>query len=78
MKKLFNQKKKLARQDLETGFLLDRLIEERWGFSYSQVDCDESIDTLDYGIGNLDFESFVAKMDEYRAKVDNGDLKLNA
>ena len=77
MKELYNLKKKLAHNDLFIGRELDKLISERWGFSYSQVDDDECIDTLDYGTGNLDYNSFVKKMDWYKKEIENGNKKLN-
>lgn len=69
MKRLFNQKKQMALRDREIGAELDREIEERWGFHYSQTDDDEIIDTLDHGTSSLTYAEFVEKMDAYAADV---------
>ena len=70
MKALYNKKKKLARELRELGFELDQKIEERFGFSYSETDDDEIIDTLDYGTSSLDYASFIEKMNDYKKERD--------
>lgn len=77
MEELYNLKKELAHNMLIIGRELDEIIQEKWGFSYSQVDDDESIDTLDYGTSDLDYDSFVKKMDCYKKEIENGNKKLN-
>jgi len=64
MKRQFNKVKKLARDLHSESAKLDLMIEERWGFSYSNFDYDYAIDTLDYGTANLNFEVFVKTMNE--------------
>ena len=43
---------------------LDKLIVERWGFHYSDVDDDWNIDMLDYGNGLQDYKTFCKQMDD--------------
>lgn len=71
MKALFNKKKKLARQLKEVGHLLDLEINKKWGFHYSETDDDQIIDTLDYGICGISFDTFIRKMDEYKENLEN-------
>ena len=78
MKALFNKKKKLEKQSKEIGCLLDKEIEERWGFHYSQTDSDPMIDTLDYGTENIDYKEFVERMDEFKKMKDSGEWTPNA
>ncbi len=70
MKTQFNKVKKLARQLRAESWKLDRMIDEKWGFSYSYTDDDKIIDTLDYGIGDLTFEEFKETMNQYRKDLD--------
>ena len=78
MKALFNKKKKLVQELNNIGCLLDREIDERWGFHYSQTDSDPIIDTLDYGTSSIDYKDFVERMHEFKKKEDNGDWTPNA
>ena len=73
MKGLFNKKKKLIKQINEIGYLLDKEIEERWGFHYSQTDFDPIIDTLDYGTSDIEYKVFVEIMNEYKGEKDKGE-----
>jgi hypothetical protein len=73
MKSLFNKKKKLIKQLNEIGYLLDKEIEERWGFHYSQTDSDPMIDTLDYGTFDISYKDFVDRMDNFKEKQDKGE-----
>lgn len=73
LKKYFNKKKKIVRETKEIGNTLDSLIVKEWGFHYSETDDDMIIDTLDYGISAISFESFVRKMDEYKKNSDEND-----
>ena len=66
MKAQFNKVKKLTRQLKEEGLKLDRMINEKWGFSYSETDDDKIIDTLDYGTDNITFEEFTSIMNKYK------------
>ena len=68
MKSLFNKKKKLIKQLNEIGYLLDKEIEKRWEFHYSQTDCDPIIDTLDYGTNNISYKDFVDTMNDFKEK----------
>ena len=73
MKSLFNKKKKLIKQLNEIGYLLDKEIEKRWGFHYSQTDSDPMIDTLDYGTNDINYKDFVEMMDEFKEKQSLGE-----
>ena len=66
MKKLFEKKKKIIEQLNEVSFQLDREINNRWGFSYSETDDDSMIDTLDYGTQSISYKEFVRLMDKYK------------
>lgn len=77
MKALYN---KLKKKQAEVRFMsseLDRLIQERWGFDYSQTDHDRIIDTLDYGTDDLEYKEFVKLMDKLKDQVENGGITLN-
>ena len=60
----YNKVMKLASKKQEEGNKLDSMINKKWGFNYSEMDLDEIIDTLDYGIGNTSYEHFKIIMDE--------------
>jgi hypothetical protein len=68
MKALFNKKKSLLKELNAVGFLLDKKIEERFGFHYSQTDNDEMIDSLDYGTQDLKYNRFIELMKRYGEK----------
>ena len=70
MKALFNKKKKLLEELNFVSRELDTKIDERWGFSYSETDDDEMIDTLDYGTNSICYQTFVTKMDFYKSNID--------
>ena len=78
MKALFNEKKRLIKELNAVGFLLDRKIEERFGFHYSQTDNDSMIDTLDYGTQSLEYKDFIELMSDYKERQKNNDWTPNA
>lgn len=76
MKSQFNKVKKLAKQLRVESFKLDQMIDEEWGFNFSETDDDEIIDTLDYGTNSITFENFKSKMDYYKKnKEEQGRFK---
>lgn len=77
MKALYNKLKKKQAEIRYLSAELDRLIQERWGFDYSQTDNDRIIDTLDYGTDDLEYSDFVRLMDKLKEQVDNGEIALN-
>jgi len=66
LKKLFEARKKTTLKARTAGFLLDRKINEIFGFSYSETDNDEMIDTLDYGHNAISFKHFFELMNYYK------------
>ncbi len=62
MKLQFEKVKKLAIKKQDESKKLDQMIDKKWGFSYSDEDIDEIIDSLDYGTGDISFERFVKLM----------------
>jgi hypothetical protein len=70
MKAQFNKVKKLARQIQQESWKLDRMIDEKYGFSYSETDDDKMIDTLDYGTDDISFEEFDLRMSQYKKGFD--------
>jgi hypothetical protein len=66
MKAQYNKVKKLARQLKQESWILDRMIDEKFGFSYSETDDDKIIDTLDYGTDDISFEEFKLRMEQYK------------
>lgn len=62
LKKLFENKKKLARKDRRAGKEFDDGCAKYYGFQFHQKewlkDNEQIIDTLDYGTSDLDFEVF--------------------
>lgn len=66
LKKLFEARKKATLKAKEAGFALDKKINEMFGFSYSETDNDEMIDTLDYGHNGIDFRHFFELMTYYK------------
>ncbi len=66
LKKLFEDKKKAALKSKQAGFALDKKIDKIFGFSYSETDNDEMIDTLDYGINAISFKHFFELMTYYQ------------
>ena len=63
MKNLYNEKKRLMKELNKVGYLLDKKIEERFGFSYSQTDTDPIKHTLGYGNQDLEYKEFLALME---------------
>lgn len=70
MESLFNRVKKMTRERHLLGAELDREIEKRWGFHYSETDDDPIIDTLDYGTNSITYDEFVKRMDEYKKNIE--------
>lgn len=70
MKVQFNKVKKLARQLKAESWKFDRMIDDTYGFSYSETDDDKIIDTLDYGIDDITFEEFKSRMNQYKNDLD--------
>lgn len=77
MKAQYNRVKKLAQQLRDASAVLDNMIEDRWGFHYSNTDDSAIIDCLDYAIGDLDYKDFVERMDNYEKQIAAGRFKLN-
>ena len=73
---LFKKKKTLVRQTNEVGRNLDFLINEMWGFHYSETDDDPIIDTLDCGIYDISFETFLRKMNGYKKNIEENNGKF--
>lgn len=78
MQKQYLKVARLARELKAASSNLDRMIEQRWGFNYSQTDDDQIIDTLDYGTDELSYSEFVEKMNKYKREVEQGERSLNA
>lgn len=70
MKAQFNKVKKLARQLKAESWELDRMIDNEWGFSYSETDDDKIIDTLDYATDDITFEEFNSRMNQYKKDLE--------
>ena len=68
LKRQFEKVKKLAIKNHNESHKFDLMINKVWGFSYSDVDFDSAIDTLDYGTSDISFEDFVKLMDNYKLK----------
>lgn len=66
IKRQFNKVKSLCAKLRAESFKLDRMIDEEWGFSYSDTDDDPMIDTLDHATQSISFEEFKKRMDQYR------------
>ena len=70
MKAQFNKVKKLARKFKDESWKLDRMIDDKWGFSYSETDDDKIIDTLDNGTDDITFEEFKLRMNQYKIDIE--------
>ena len=66
MKAQFNKVKKLSQELQKESWKLDRMIDDVYGFSYSETDDDKIIDTLDYGTDDITFEEFNSRMTQYK------------
>jgi len=76
MKTQFNKVKALALKLKNESWKLDRMIDEKYGFSYSETDNDGIIDTLDYGTDDISFEDFKLRMEQYKKCFDeNGTFR---
>ena len=71
MEKQFEKVKDLAIRFHKEKMKLDGMIEEKWGFHYSEFNDDALIDTLDYGIGGASYSYLVDVMDEQKGKMSN-------
>lgn len=58
LSKIFYKMQKLAVQQSQLKPRFDQLIEEKYGFHYSDVDLDKIIDCVDYGQGTMTFREF--------------------
>lgn len=58
LSKLFYKMQKLSKEISNNKARFDRLIEDKYGFHYSEKDLDEIIDCIDYGNGNMTFKEF--------------------
>lgn len=64
--KLFEEVKRLCLEYKKKSHKLDKQIEEKFGFHYSDFDMDNVIDTLDYGTDNISFNDFIKLMEEQK------------
>jgi len=69
LEKLFNKRKKLAKEKLAVALEFDRLSDEIFGIAMNETDDDRIIDTLDYGIDSLPFPEFVERMNHYQKDI---------
>ena len=77
MKAQFNKVKKIARQCKAESWKLDRMIDDEWGFSYSDTNDDKIIDTLDYATDDITFEEFNSRMNQYKKDLEeNGKFSV--
>lgn len=72
MKALYNNLKKKQKEARMLSCKLDQLIQQRWGFHYSQTDHDRIIDTLDYGTDDLEYSQFIKIMDDIKRQIEEG------
>jgi len=76
MKTQFNKVKALTLKLKNESWKLDNMIDEKYGFSYSETDNDRIIDTLDYGTDDISFEDFKLIMEQYKKCFDeNGTFR---
>ena len=66
LKKLFEATKKARKEATDLSYLLDKKINEIFGFNYSETENDEIIDTLDYATNNISFKHFFELMKYYK------------
>lgn len=52
-KRLLNQACRIAEKQLAMSHVLTDAFNERYGVTYSDVDADQIIDALDYGVGTI-------------------------
>ena len=64
LEKQFEKVKEIAVTKHYEGHKLNLMIEEKWGYSYSDKDLDEIIDSIDYGTSNISFERFIELMND--------------
>jgi len=70
MELAFNKVKRLSKQRQEASRLLDQRINEEYGFSYSETDDDQIIDTLDYATSDISFKEFTERMQTYKKNLE--------
>ena len=58
LSKLFYKMQKLANEISDNKSKFDELIQDKYGYHYSDEDLDEIIDCVDYGHGHLTFREF--------------------
>lgn len=68
MRREFEKVKKLTKQRMDASRRLDEIIQYEYGFSYSDFDNDEIIDTLDYATDDISYETFRRLMDAEKQK----------
>lgn len=64
LSKLFYKMQKLSNEISDNKHRFDELIEEKYGYHYSDKDLDEIIDCVDYGHGRMTFQEFSRIMRE--------------
>jgi len=66
----FDDVKKLGKRFFKAKGELDKLIEDRWHFHYSDCNMSEVIDCLDYADGEVTSTRFIEMMDKERLVVE--------
>lgn len=69
LKKLFEERRALARKNLEVALEFDKKLSEYYDFPFNETDNDEMIDTLDYGTNSISFEEFIKRMEHYSIDI---------
>lgn len=69
MKRLFEKTKRLAQDHRMTSTKLWGKINKYLGFEPDPFQLDSLVDTLEQGIGELDYESFIQILDNYKEGV---------
>lgn len=78
-REIYNKAKKAAKEHYHFCFLLGNIENEKFGFEFAETDSDKIIDSVNYGIDDYDFDSYIKEMKFYKKSSDenNGKLKAN-
>lgn len=69
LQKIINRMAKIAFERVELSQQIDAICVERYGCTYSEIDCDGIIDVLDFGGGSMSEKQFDAYMIEAMDRI---------
>lgn len=67
LKELFEKRIETAAAFKSLCLEFDNIVENEFGMTHNETDCEELIDSLDYGTTKITFEEFIDRMNYYKS-----------